>query len=69
MRPWIVDLGASNNMTRDASLLLNLKACQGHNVKIADELVSKVTGIGSIKISNSLTLKSIFLVSNLYCNL
>ena len=68
-RSWFVDSGASDHMTIDASLLMNLKNCQeGHTIKIANGSISKVTGIGSAKISNSLILNSFLLVPTIDCN-
>ena len=68
-KPWIVDSGASDHMTGDASLLMNLKNYQdGHTVRIADGFVSKVKGIGSTKISNSLILNSVLLIPTIDCN-
>ena len=67
---WIVDSGASNHMTGDISLFQDFHPCsKNYTVCIADGYFSKVFGIGSIIISENLTLESILLVPNLDCNL
>ncbi|KAL5851107.1 hypothetical protein ACOSQ3_006225 [Xanthoceras sorbifolium] len=69
-RPWIVDSGASDHMTSDSSLISDFQPCSnGLTVKIADGSVSQVTGTGSVKISDSLVLKSVLFVPKLDCNL
>ncbi|KAL5840222.1 hypothetical protein ACOSQ4_012830 [Xanthoceras sorbifolium] len=69
-RPWIVDSGASDQMTSDSSLISYFQPCSnGLTVKIADGSVSQVTGTGSVNISDSLILKSVLFVPKLDCNL
>ena len=68
--PWIVDSGASDHMTGDATILDNYSPCNGNlTVRIADGSLSKVAGTGSVVISKDLNLTSVLLVPNLDCNL
>ena len=68
--PWIVDSGASDHMTGNATLFNTYSPNSGNlMVRIADGSLSKVAGIGSVTITNDLTLKSVLLVPNLTCNL
>ncbi|KAL5783022.1 hypothetical protein ACOSP7_008051 [Xanthoceras sorbifolium] len=67
---WIVDSGASDHMTGNRKLFHVFQPCSGnYTVRITDGSLSKVTGIGSIKISGQITLNSVLLVPNLDCNL
>ncbi|RVX01253.1 Retrovirus-related Pol polyprotein from transposon RE1 [Vitis vinifera] len=60
MRPWIVDTGASDHMTGDATILQNYKPSNGHSsVHIADGSKSKIAGTGSIKLTKDLYLDSV----------
>ncbi|KAL5779663.1 hypothetical protein ACOSQ2_010400 [Xanthoceras sorbifolium] len=69
-KPWIIDSGASDHMTSDSSLISDFQPCNnGLTIKIADGSVSQVTGTGSVKISDSLVLKSVLFVPKLDCNL
>lgn len=70
MKPWIVDTGASDHMTGDATLLQNYKPSSGHlSVLIADGSSSKIAGTGSIELTKELYLNSVLHVPNLDCNL
>ncbi|RVX06279.1 Retrovirus-related Pol polyprotein from transposon RE2 [Vitis vinifera] len=70
MKPWIVDTGASDHMTGDATILQNYKPSNGHSsVHIADGSKSKIAGTGSIKLTKDLYLDSVLHVPNLDCNL
>ena len=65
MSPWIVDLGESDNMTRNANIFH--KYSSGHQnftIMIADGSLSKVANAGSIIISNNLTLDFVLLIPN-----
>ena len=56
-KAWIVDLGASDHMTSDASLFHEYSPSTGNfSVRIADGSLSKVAGIGSVIISKDITL-------------
>ena len=67
---WIVNSAASDHMTGDIKLFKTYNPCYGNsNVWIADGLLSKVAGIGSVVISEEITLHTVLLVPNLDCNL
>ena len=67
---WIVDSGASDHMTGNAKLFSAYKSnSENLMVRIADGSLSKVAGIGSVTITENLTLNSVLLVPNLTCNL
>ncbi|RVX15883.1 Retrovirus-related Pol polyprotein from transposon TNT 1-94 [Vitis vinifera] len=69
-KPWIVDSGASDHMTGDATIFYTYSSCPNNlTVRIADGSLSKVAGTGSIVLSRDLTLNSVLLVPNLDCNL
>ncbi|RVW20455.1 Retrovirus-related Pol polyprotein from transposon RE1 [Vitis vinifera] len=69
-KPWIVDSGASDHMTGDATIFDTYSSCPNNlTVRIADGSLSKVAGTGSVVLSRDLTLNSVFLVPNLDCNL
>lgn len=67
---WIVDLGASNHMTGNVSLLLKVRPCNKNlKIKIVNESLSTVANVGNVPIFDTLTLDSVLLVPNLSCNL
>ncbi|WJZ96545.1 hypothetical protein VitviT2T_015220 [Vitis vinifera] len=69
-KPWIVDSGASDHMTGDATIFDTYSSCPNNlTVRIADGSLSKVVGTGSVVLSRDLTLNSVLLVPNLDCNL
>ncbi|RVW73200.1 Retrovirus-related Pol polyprotein from transposon RE1 [Vitis vinifera] len=69
-KPWIVDSGASDHMTGDATIFDTYSSCPNNlTVRIADGSLSKVAETGSVVISRDLTLNSVLLVPNLDCNL
>ncbi|GMP21651.1 hypothetical protein CsSME_00052836 [Camellia sinensis var. sinensis] len=69
-KPWIVDSGASDHMTGDATIFDTYSSCQNNlTVRIADGSLSKVAGIGSVVLSRNLILNSVLLVPDLDCNL
>ncbi|RVW23954.1 Retrovirus-related Pol polyprotein from transposon TNT 1-94 [Vitis vinifera] len=69
-KPWIVDSGAFDHMTGDATIFYTYSSCPNNlTIRIADGSLSKVAGIGSVVLSRDLTLNSVLLVPNLDCNL
>ncbi|KAL6340655.1 hypothetical protein AAG906_010563 [Vitis piasezkii] len=67
-KPWIVDSGASDHMTGDATIFDTYSSCPNNlTVRIADGSLSKVAGTGSVVLSRDLTLNSVLLVPNLDC--
>ncbi|RVW76743.1 Retrovirus-related Pol polyprotein from transposon TNT 1-94 [Vitis vinifera] len=69
-KPWIVDSGASDHMTGDATIFDTYSSCPNNlTVRIADGSLSKVAGTGSVVLSRDLTLNSVLFVPNLDCNL
>nr|CAN65095.1 hypothetical protein VITISV_011639 [Vitis vinifera] len=69
-KPWIVDSGASDHMTGDATIFDTNSSCPNNlTVRIADGSLSKVAGTGSVVLSRDLTLNFVLLVPNLDCNL
>ncbi|CAH9069798.1 unnamed protein product [Cuscuta europaea] len=65
-KSWILDSGASDQMTRDASIFCEFHPKKGnHTVKIADGSLSQVEGSGSVRITKDLTLKSVLYVPKL----
>lgn len=67
---WFLDSGASDHMTGDSSLFNSYAPC--HNlprVRIADGSYSPVAGLGSVKLSPTVTLKYVLHVPKLSCNL
>ena len=68
--PWIIDSGASDHMTSFSHLFDTYTPCSGHEkIRIADGSFSPIAGKGLIKLSSSLTLKSVLHVPKLACNL
>ncbi|KAL6328004.1 hypothetical protein AAG906_031348 [Vitis piasezkii] len=58
-KPWIVDSGASDHMTGDATIFDTYSSCPNNlTVRIADGSLSKVAGTGSVVLSRDLTLNS-----------
>ncbi|KAK8263247.1 hypothetical protein V6Z12_D12G030600 [Gossypium hirsutum] len=67
---WIVDSGASDHMTGDRLLFTTYFSCNNlQTMCIANGTCTKVVGIGSICLSNTLTLKSVLFVPKLDYNL
>lgn len=67
---WIVDSGASDHMTGDATLLHNYCPQTGNSsVRIADGSLSMVLGIGSAHLTEDIILTPVLHVQNLDCNL
>ena len=70
LNPWIIDSGASDHMTGDGTIFHEYNPYnEKYTVWIADGSLSKVAGIGLIRVSNDLNLNSILHGPNLDCNL
>ncbi|XP_062099967.1 uncharacterized protein LOC133805830 [Humulus lupulus] len=68
--PWIIDSNATYHMTGSSHLFDSYcPYLKKYSVKIADGTQSPIAGIGTIKLSIDLLLKSILYVPSLKCNL
>jgi len=68
--PWIIDSGASDHMTGDATLLNEYNQCTNNSTaRIADGSSSQVKGICLSRLSRDMILNSVLHVPNLDCNL
>lgn len=68
--PWIIYLGASNDMMASHHIFSSYSTCTKNlEVKIPNGSLSSIAGKWSIQISISITLEFIFPVPNLFCNL
>ena len=66
---WIIDYGATDDMTSSSQLLSSYSPCAGDKkIKIADESLSVIASMGFIIISPTLTLHKVLHVPNLSCN-
>ena len=69
-KEWIVDSGASDHMTGNATLVCKIHSCpSGLSVRIAYGSLSTIIDIGTIVVSKNLVLNSVLYISNLKCNL
>ncbi|GAV70451.1 UBN2_3 domain-containing protein [Cephalotus follicularis] len=69
-KSWIVDSGASDHMTGNATLFNSYSPCsENYRVRIVDGTLSNVAGIGTIMVSKDIILNSILFVPKLTCNL
>jgi len=67
---WIIDSGASDHMTGDATLLNEYNQCTNNStVRIANGSSSQVKGISLSRLLRDMILNSILYVPNLDCNL
>ena len=67
---WIFDSGASDHMTGNSSLFHTYMVCHNQSrVKIADGSFSPVAGMGSVRLTDHLTLTRVLHVPKLTCNL
>lgn len=67
---WIIDSGASDHMSGDVDLFSYVKPYTDDIfVKITDGSITKVQGIGGIRLSDKLLLESMLFVPKLECNL
>lgn len=61
--PWIIDSGSSDHMTGNRSLFSDYSPQLGSRfVKIADGSFTRVTGVGTIQLTNEYTLKNVLFV-------
>ncbi|KAH9796154.1 retrovirus-related pol polyprotein from transposon RE1 [Citrus sinensis] len=68
--PWIIDSGATDHMTGCIHFFSSYAPSPDHfKVRIADGSLSVVAGMGTIKITPSIILKSVLHVPKLSCNL
>lgn len=57
---WIIDSGATDHMTSCSKLFFSNNPCAGNRkIKVADSSFLAIVGMGSIKISHSLTLHNV----------
>lgn len=68
-RLWIVDSGATHQVTGDASLLGNTRKTPGRLVGLPNGKKVIATHEGCVRFSDKITLKSVLLVPKLSCNL
>ena len=67
---WVVDSEASDHMSGNVDLFENLNHCSNEfTVRIADGSISKMARIGTVVLSDKLSLKTVLFVPNLTCNL
>ena len=67
---WVIDSGASDHMTSHLNQFITYSPCTSPiKIKITDRTLTPVAGIGSIKLSLTLTIHFAFHVPNLSCNL
>ncbi|XP_061348292.1 uncharacterized protein LOC133293706 [Gastrolobium bilobum] len=66
---WIIDTGASDHMIKDSSQLFNLCNSSQSVISTANGGTSKITGQGSLTLSDSLFLDSVLVVPSLEYNL
>ena len=70
MNSWIVDLGASDHMTRKVAVFADYTPCHtGATVRIANGLFSTVDGIGLVILSKDIRLHFVLFVPKLEYNL
>ena len=69
-KPWIVDTGAFDHMTRDASMFQDYKdSINNTSVRIADGSHTKIAGTGTIRLMKELHLNYVLYVPNSAYNL
>ena len=66
---WIVDIGASNHVTGDASLLFDLMCIPDCLVGLPNGAIVMAKQEGSVRLSDALTLTRVLYVPHLQCNL
>ncbi|KAI3788025.1 hypothetical protein L2E82_00620 [Cichorium intybus] len=69
-KPWVVDCGATDHMTGDKSFFSNLQPVQnGRTIRVATGNDAHVAGIGTVVLSNNITLRYVLYVPTLDYNL
>ena len=68
-RTWIIDIGASDHMTRDSSQLKSVLPSSQSVISTANGSTSPITGEGSVILSNTITLDTVLVVPSLEYNL
>ena len=67
---WIVDSGATDHMSGNRGLFKTLRLCpENLRVKVANGVVTKVAGIGSVLLTEYLEVHNVLFVPALTCNL
>ena len=66
---WIVDTGASNHVTGNASLLFDLMCIPGCPVGLPNGAIVMAKQEGSVRLSDAITLTHVLYVPHLQCNL
>ena len=66
---WIVDTGASNHVTNDLSILMNVRTIQNCPVGLPDGQFTNSNQIGSVELNGGLILDNVLFVPTLNCNL
>ena len=67
---WIIDIGASDHMTYDATFFDELSSnTRDPYITSANGLPSPITGKGTISLTPTLSLSRALLVPTIYCNL
>ena len=68
-RSWVIDSGATHHMTGDPSLLTSTSSVPSTSVTLADGSQSKVTGIGCVSLSSSVSLPFVYHILHFPYNL
>lgn len=66
---WIIDLGASRNISNNKSLFLNLRTVSQTSILLSDNTSLPVKHVGTIHLTDSITLHNVFYVPNFKFNL
>ena len=67
---WIIDLGASDHMTKESNFFLSYRPCSGkQKVQVADKKLTRVSGKGNVSLSLKSTLTYVLHVPKMFYNL
>ena len=67
---WIIDLGASDHMTKESNFFLSHRPCSGkQKVQVADKTLTRVSGKGNVSLSLKSTLTYVLHVPKMFYNL